>query len=186
MNIKELKKIERNRFREIRKFTTWEQKNKVKKNVEIYLKSLTSQNFLNKHIAIYWPIKDEVDLRDLKNKYYLALPKCESKGVIKFHAWDNKSPLKEDIEGILSPDNQLLLTSENISLIFVPCLAIDKRFIRLGYGGGYYDNLRSNKLWTSIPCIGVLDSKCVSNKLLTKAKWDIPLNGYITDKEIIL
>ena len=67
-------------------------------------------------------------------------------------------------------------------MILVPCLSVDKNLTRLGYGGGYFDTLRRDKDWRNIPCIGVLTSNCVSTIPLTRAEWDIPLSGFITEK----
>ena len=66
------------------------------------------------------------------------------------------------------------------------CLSIDKNLTRLGYGGGYFDKLRRDKNWRNVPCIGVLTSNCVSKIPLTRAYWDIPLSGFITEKEIFV
>ena len=71
-------------------------------------------------------------------------------------------------------------------MIFIPCLAVDKNLTRLGYGGGYFDRLRGDKNWRAIPCIGVLTSNCVSHHALIRADWDIPLSGFITEKEILV
>jgi len=71
-------------------------------------------------------------------------------------------------------------------MIFVPCLSVDKNLIRLGYGGGYFDKLRRDNHWRKVPCIGVLTSNCVSKIPLTRAEWDIPLSGFITEKEIFV
>jgi len=73
-----------------------------------------------------------------------------------------------------------------ISMIFVPCLSVDKNLTRLGYGGGYFDKLRRDNNWRNVPCIGVLTSNCVSTFPLTRAEWDIPLSGFITEKEIFV
>ena len=137
------------------------------------------------YIAIYWPIQNEVDLRSIKAKYSLALPRCTANKTLEFYIWD-ESPLENDYEGIPTPKNNFLLEPKDISLIFAPCLSIDKRFIRLGYGGGYFDKLRGNILWNKIQCVGVLTANCVSNDFLVKSKLDIPLSGYITDKEILI
>ena len=102
-----------------------------------------------------------------------------------FYPWDEK-PLTKDFEGILSPNNSSPLSHLQISMIFVPCLSVDKNLTRLGYGGGYFDKLRRDNDWGNVPCIGVLTSNCVSNNLLIKADWDIPLSGFITEKEILV
>ena len=185
MNIEQLKFIERNRYKHIRKNDTEYEKNNVKNNVIKFLNIFSKDKYTNKYLAIYWPLKDEIDLRNLSKNFALALPKCLPNKIIEFHAWKN-SPLKKDIQGIPSPKKSFLLNHKQISIIFVPCLSIDKEFTRLGYGGGYYDSLRSNHLWRSLPCIGILTSNCISKSLLPKAKWDIPLTGCITDKEILL
>tara|TARA_Y100001933_G_C18862935_1_gene506680 strand:- start:150 stop:710 length:561 start_codon:yes stop_codon:yes gene_type:complete len=179
------KKSERIIFKKIRNESSLFERKIVKENIERFINSLDKNKWIYKYFAIYYPLKDEVDLRDLKKKYPLALPKCESNNILKFYAWDD-SKLKKDKEGILAPNNNRILNHNEISYIFVPCLSIDKRLNRLGYGGGYYDKLRSKREWRSIPCIGVLTEKCVSKNYLTKANWDIPLNGYITNNKILI
>jgi len=46
--------------------------------------------------------------------------------------------------------------------------------------------LRRDNDWRNVPCIGVLTSNCVSTTTLTRAEWDIPLSGFITEKEIFV
>ena len=175
----------RSKFKIIRDKTSPEMRDKVSKNVEKYLNKISLNKKFTGHIGIYWPIRNEIDLRNLKQKYSLALPKCQSKKKLEFYIWD-KSPLKEDIEGIPSPDNNYRLNHTQLSILFIPCLSIDKEFNRLGYGGGYYDRLRADKCWNRIPAIGVLTSECIFEDLLTCSEFDIPLTGYITDKEIVV
>ena len=179
------KNIERYLFRKLRDQSTLGDRMKVEKNVKIYVDLYLRKYKKINHIAIYWPLKNEVDIRSLKNKFSLALPRCEENKRLSFYTWDNK-PLTRDSEGILSPENCHLLSFEQISMIFVPCLSVDKNLIRLGYGGGYFDKLRNDKNWRNVPCIGLLTSNCVSNSLLTRAVWDIPLSGFITEKEIFV
>jgi 5,10-methenyltetrahydrofolate synthetase len=185
MIIFEKKKLERDMFRKLREESSFNQMENVKKNVKLYVDSFAKEYKNLGFIAIYWPLRNEVDLRSLKDKFDLALPRCREKKELLFHPWDKK-PLKKDSEGILSPNNSFSLSYDQISIIFVPCLSVDKNLIRLGYGGGYFDILRKDMNWRNIPCIGVLTSNCVSKSLLTKAEWDIPLSGYITEKEIFV
>ncbi len=180
-----IKSFERVKFKKIRSESSLSERKCVKANVESFIKNLDKNKWINKFFAIYWPLKDEVDLRELRKKYPLALPKCNSRKSIEFYIWDD-TPLVKDQEGIFAPNNSNLLNSRQISYIFVPCLSVDKKLNRLGYGGGYYDKLRANKDWRLIPCIGVLTDKCVSKRLLTKNYWDIPLSGFITDNKILI
>ena len=178
-----IKLEERKKFKFIREKVSNIEKEKVKKNVELFLKSFYKSRSINSYTAIYWPINNEIDIRSLKGKYPLALPRCKPNRCLEFHPWDD-SPLEKDVEGIPYPSNKKALECNEISLILVPCLAVDRSLIRLGYGGGYYDKLRSNINWRSIKIIGVLTSNCVSDNLLVKEKWDIELNGFITEREI--
>ena len=178
-----IKSFERIKFKKIMSESSLLERKSVKENVERFITTLDRKKWINKFFAIYWPLKNEVDLRTLRKKYPLALPKCNSSKRIDFYAWDD-APLVKDKEGIFAPNNSNLLNSRQISYIFVPCLSVDKKLNRLGYGGGYYDKLRASEDWRLIPCIGVLTSKCVSKSYLTKDEWDIPLSGFITNNKI--
>ena len=185
MTIFEKKKLERDAFRKLRDEISIRHRKNVEKNVKIYVDSFVKKDKNIGYIAIYWPLKNEVDIRSLKERFSLALPRCKEKKELLFYPWDEK-PLSKDSEGILSPTNSFSLCHKQISMIFVPCLSVDKNLIRLGYGGGYFDKLRSDKKWRDVPCIGVLTSSCVSTNPLTRAEWDIPLSGFITEKEIFV
>ena len=185
MTIFENKKFERDKFRKLRDGISLNKRENVEKNVRLYVDSFVKRYKNIGYIAIYWPLKNEVDIRSLKKKNSIALPRCKDKKELLFYPWDEK-PLTKDSEGILSPKNSFSLSFKDISLILVPCLSVDKNLIRLGYGGGYFDKLRGDKNWRNIPCIGVLTSNCLSMIPLAKAEWDIPLSGYITEKEIFV
>ena len=79
MTIFENKKLERDRFRKLRDGITLDQRKNVEKNVRLYIDSLIKGYKNIGYIAIYWPLKNEVDIRSLKKKFTLALPRCEGK-----------------------------------------------------------------------------------------------------------
>tara|TARA_Y100000991_G_C21823550_1_gene284952 strand:+ start:123 stop:680 length:558 start_codon:yes stop_codon:yes gene_type:complete len=185
MTISERKNFERKNFKNLMAKSSSFDRQNVAMNVKLYVDSFFKKRLIIKHIGIYWPLKNEVDITSLKDKYSLALPRCKKNKELLFCSWDGKD-LSKDCEGIPSPDSSRILSYKEISVIFIPCLAIDKNLIRLGYGGGYFDRLRADKNWRSIPCIGVLPSSCVSHNLLARADWDIPLSGFITEKEILV
>jgi len=185
MTIFEKKRLERDVFRKLRNNISLYQMKNVEKNVKIYVDSFVKADKNIGYIAIYWPLKNEVDITCLKGINPLALPRCKDNRELLFYPWD-ENPLTKDSEGILSPNNSSSLSHKEISMILLPCLSVDKNLIRLGYGGGYFDRLRSDKSWSDIPCIGVLTSNCVSVNPLTRAEWDIPLSGFITEKEIFV
>ncbi len=155
--------------------------NQVKKELE----HLINQDLIQGVIGIYWPILGEIDLRPLKHqvKSEFALPSSNSKGQIKYHPWRN-TPLLMDSFKIPSPMQELPLKAESIGLILVPAIAIDSNGIRLGYGGGCFDRLRSQIEWKSIPSFVVLPKACVSSDPLPREEWDIPFDGWITEAGI--
>ena len=185
MTIFEKKKLEREMFKKLRDEISLSQRENVEENVKRFVDSFVKEHNNIGYIAIYWPLKNEVDIRSLKKKFSLALPRCKDKNELLFYPWDEE-PLTKDSEGILSPNKSFSLSYNQISMILVPCLSVDKNLTRLGYGGGYFDRLRRDENWRNVPCIGVLTSNCVSTIPLTRAEWDIPLSGFITEKEIFV
>ena len=185
MFISVVKNLERNIFRKLREESSSVDKRNIEIKVKQYLDLCLKKGKKINFVGIYWPLKNEVDIRSLKDNFSLALPRCEKNKRLSFYHWDD-NPLTEDSEGILAPERSNLLSYKDISIIFVPCLSVDKNLIRLGYGGGYFDKLRSDKNWRNIPCIGLLTSNCISTSRLSRADWDIPLSGIITEKEILV
>ena len=97
-----------------------------------------------------------------------------------YHHWSRES-LIPDSNNIPSPLKEKTLTHEDLSLLLVPALAIDQEGYRLGYGGGYFDRLRQNNEWRSIPSFIIISQNCVSERSLPRDSWDIPFNGWINE-----
>ena len=74
MTIFENKKLERDTYRKLRDGISLNQRENVEKNVRIYVDSFVKGYKNIGYIAIYWPLKNEVDIRSLKKKFTLALP----------------------------------------------------------------------------------------------------------------
>ena len=70
----------------------------VEINVRLYIESFFSSGKKINHIGIYWPIKNEVDIRSLNDKYSLALPRCDKNKELLFCEWNGKQ-LTKDYEG---------------------------------------------------------------------------------------
>ncbi len=155
-------------------------KSRVKTSLQILLKKYHVEG---KYIGIYWPLKGEVDIRFIKdiNNQKIALPSSSKIKGIKYHHWSNNQ-LKLDSNRIPAPLEEKAINPNNISILFVPAIAIDQDGYRLGYGGGYFDRLRQDNLWISIPSFVVISNNCISNKPLPRNKWDLPFSGWISEK----
>ena len=79
MNILERKKLERDRFRKLREEISLNQRENVEKNVKLYVDTFIKDYRNIGYIAIYWPLRNEVDIRGLKEKFSIALPRCKDK-----------------------------------------------------------------------------------------------------------
>ena len=185
MNLCTKKREARVLFRQKRKENISLVERSILIQVKKLITKLSNERESENLIGIYWPLKNEVDLRSLKeiSGLSLALPASKKKGELTYHRWTNTT-LKKDVYGILAPLEEPALEPNQINLLIVPALAIDHNGIRLGYGGGCFDRLRSKGKWKDIEALVIVPSACISTSLLPKDKWDIPFDGWISEKEI--
>ncbi len=183
MSNQELKNDQRVIYKKLRAKSILQSESSIKEKINKVIEIRLQNNLLKGFLGIYWPLNGEVDLRYLKDlKVPLALPASSKNGRMTFHKWGEK-PLKKDFNGIPAPLNEKTLVAQEVSLLLVPALAIDKDCYRLGYGGGFYDRLRAEKDWRAIPSLVITPKRCFSRSPLPKDKWDIPFDGWINEEE---
>lgn len=78
----------------------------------------------------------------------------------------------------------------NLDLVLLPLLGFDARGYRLGSGAGYYDRalafrLRRQRLWRRPRLIG-LAFECQRLESLPAERWDVPLDGVLTEQGLEL
>lgn len=150
-----------------------------------------------RRLGIWWPIGAEPDLRPLAARLErqapgrLALPAVHpwppaSSGLqLLYLPWSPETPLVPDACGIPSPPAPVHgappLAPPQLALLLVPALAIDRQGIRLGSGGGWYDRLRADPAWRSVPALAVLPAACVSDAPLPRDPWDVPFDGWLDE-----
>lgn len=101
-------------------------------------------------VALYWPIRRELDTFPLIEKLHsmgirTALPVVRAgTKMLDFIPYDGRQALVPGANGIPEPHGTPVIPD----VVVVPLLAFDRKGYRLGYGGGYYDqtleNLRAN------------------------------------------
>ena len=182
--IKTKKEIKRNEYNLIRYSNSSLIHEKIKLKVKSALKELIKKYHVEgKYIGIYWPLKGEVDIRFIREitNQKIALPSSSKTKGITYHHWSNNQ-VAPDSNRIPAPTGENAISPNDISILFVPAIAIDQKGYRLGYGGGYFDRLRQQDLWLSIPTFVVISNNCISKKPLPRDAWDLPFSGWISEK----
>lgn len=150
-----------------------------------------------RRLGLWWPIGAEPDLRPLAAQLerqgagQLALPAVHAWPPpspslrLLYLPWHPDAPLAPDACGIPSPpapaQGEAPLAPHQLALLLVPALAIDRHGIRLGSGGGWYDRLRADPSWRSVPALAVLPAACVSPTPLPRDPWDVPFDGWLDE-----
>ena len=142
-------------------------------------------------LGLYWPLAGEADLRGCLQQnlpttpWSLALPAIASTAEdpqlgLRYRPWRPGDPLAADHCGIAAPLVCPPLPASAMAALLLPCLALDSRGLRLGYGGGWFDRLRAQPGWRAVPALGVLPAACLA-AALPQDPWDVPLDGWIDE-----
>lgn len=93
---------------------------------------------------------------------------------------EEDTQLQENKLGIREPVGAASISFERVDLVLVPLMVADKMGNRIGYGGGFYDQLlqETNALKVGLSLSPPVD---VINQ---KEEWDVPLNILITPFKI--
>ena len=134
----------------------------------------------DKRLGLYWPIGSEPDLRQLAAVVACALPGVED-GRLIYRSWRPGEVLSPDQCGIPAPHGSPPSGPADLALLLVPALALDRHGIRLGTGGGWYDRLRAEPAWRSIPALAVLPAACLT-PALPRDPWDVPFDGWLDEQ----
>jgi 5-formyltetrahydrofolate cyclo-ligase len=127
-----------------------------------------------------------------KREVDVVLPRV-STGLIpprlRFHRVSRRSELVFGIFGLLEPGPDCSeLPAQEIDVFMVPGLVFDKRGARIGYGGGYYDELaafvRAHPEATTARFIGYAFDFQVA-ETCPSGEWDVPLDTIVTDERVI-
>jgi 5-formyltetrahydrofolate cyclo-ligase len=108
---------------------------------------------------------------------------------LRFHRAKKRSDLVFGIFGLLEPGLDCPeLAAHDIDVFMVPGLVFDRRGSRIGYGGGYYDELaayvRAHPDATNARFVGyAFDFQLVD--ACPAGEWDVPLDTVVTDERVV-
>jgi 5,10-methenyltetrahydrofolate synthetase len=134
-------------------------------------------------LGIYWPIRGELDLRELARQHIdaggtAALPVVVAKNApVEFWQWQPSTLLQRGFWNIPVPAERRVVHPDALLL---PLVGHDAAGFRLGYGGGYYDRT----LAAAAPrpfCVGVgYDDAEIAT--IYPQPHDIPMNVIVTER----
>lgn len=151
----------------------------------------------SKHIAIYLPNDGEMDLTPLLQRAlsmgkrcYLPVLSPLYHNRLWFAPYHANSKLSLNRFGIPEPDCNYaqMRPAWALDLILTPLVAFDDQGNRLGMGGGFYDRtlayLNQRQHWRKPRLLGTAHA-FQQVEHLPYESWDIPLQGVVTEKELL-
>ena len=140
-------------------------------------------------IFFYCSHQNEPDLdsliSSLSSKITVGLPRISSfeSRTMSFHRWSPEDPLKTNRYGLREPSKEAtVLVPSAETLLCIPAVAIDRRGMRIGYGGGFYDRFLVGH--PNLSRIGVVFDDFFVEKVPTEAL-DLPVNYICTEKTLL-
>lgn len=147
-----------------------------------------------KHLAAFYPVRHELDLRPLimqcwsdGKQVYLPrlMPRPFQK--MRFLPYDEKTPMKMNRFQIPEPD----LTSRHeipirqLDIVITPLLAFGHDGQRLGMGGGYYDRTFAfmNRTSHVKPRLWAIALEAQAHDMQSDP-WDVPIHGVATEEQV--
>lgn len=136
-------------------------------------------------IGIYWPLRGEMDVRDIARAHVesggiAALPVVvERNAAVEFWRWVPGMKMDKGIWDIPIPAERDVIHPD---MLIVPLVGFDSGCYRLGYGGGYYD--RTIAAATPRPlCVGLGFSAAALPGIFPQ-QHDIPMHMVMTERGV--
>jgi 5-formyltetrahydrofolate cyclo-ligase len=141
-------------------------------------------------IGSYWATGGEVNLHGLRiarhqQLFLPVLQEAERPWCGRGLLFASGSETRKNRYGIPEPQGTPRIKASQLDYLLVPLVAFDRKGNRIGMGGGYYDRaLAGLKTFKQTFKLGVAYS-FQEVETITPQSWDIPLDGIVTEKELI-
>ena len=152
-----------------------------------------------RNVALYMAMPDELPTVPLIKEAWAEgkgvwLPRClprqpgeKGPGRMVFARCDALTDSAPGAFGIEEPlPHCPVLDPKNVlpDLLLLPAVGLDQSGTRLGYGGGYYDNLLRDPAWAAVPRIGYVFA-CQIVPHLPREPWDQPVHALLSEEQLI-
>ncbi len=142
----------------------------------------------SQHIAVYWAVGGEIDLRELIKRAwaddkscYLPVLQGSSLG---FACYRPGSQLVNNRFGIPEPKSTKAISPEALDLVLLPLVAFDSHCHRIGMGGGFYDRTfakHEDSHQSRRPVLIGVGHRCQHIPMIEPMPWDVRLDNIVTD-----
>lgn len=134
-------------------------------------------------LGLYWPIRGEIDLRELARRHVasggvVGLPVVIEKAApVEFWRWRPGVAMRRGLWNIPVPPQRDVVAPQ---LLVIPLVGFDRSRFRLGYGGGFYDRtLAAAEPRPRTLGIGFTDQQLPT---IYPQRHDIPMDAIVTDE----
>lgn len=144
-----------------------------------------------REVLAYWPVRGEVDVRPLIKELWdrgvtVLMPRCRAQapGEMDICCATCEDDLVPGAFSIMEPDSGRCppVGECGPDLALIPGVGFDRRGIRLGFGGGYYDRILAEKEFAETVTVGVAyDFQLIET--LPDEPWDRPVRIVCTQGE---
>jgi len=146
------------------------------------LLDLAISRFSGRIVGVYWPFRDEPDLRDwtirvIERGGRAALPVVIQKGwPLEYRIWSPGDPLEHGAWNIPSPSRGPAVQPD---VVVAPVVGFDEAQYRLGYGGGFFDRtLAAMRRKPVVIGVGYAEARIPT---IHPQPHDIPMDVVLTD-----
>jgi 5-formyltetrahydrofolate cyclo-ligase len=133
------------------------------------------------------PVDGEVDLGGLAERlrragWSLALPVVGPNGTMAFHRWEPEGQLRPNRYGIDEPVGSDPVRVEELDVVVMPAVGVDRQGNRLGFGAGFYDRALSDRPAGLLTVAAVFECQLVDR--LEPQPWDVPVDVVVTERGV--
>jgi 5-formyltetrahydrofolate cyclo-ligase len=145
-------------------------------------------------IAVYAALPEELDTAPLialarRRGCRIYLPRIDRRRASRAMQFvEMRGPLKPNRLGIAEPEAGATIAARWLDVVFLPLVGFDRRGLRLGTGGGYYDRAFAFRRWRSawhVPRLVGLAYAFQQLERIAPAPHDVLLDAVVTDEGII-
>jgi 5-formyltetrahydrofolate cyclo-ligase len=140
-----------------------------------------------KHVLLYFPIRNEVDVTPVLEDAFIKgkkvyLPVIRQENRMEACEYNEFDMLIKNEFNILEPMGSDVIAPEKLDFIIVPGVAFDRRLYRIGFGAGYYD--RYLPLAVNAYKAGAAYAFQIV-ELIEEENHDVCLDALVTERDIL-